>query len=98
MKEVISVISYTKITIFESLINILVKEWNFSWPIVSHKLRVYCFLSIAIVLEKKEFAVVESSLSLNGIPTASLIKLVFPVPDSPTKITFISSSMFLFLF
>ena len=35
---------YTKITIFESWKNNFVKEWNFSSPAVSHKLKVYVFL------------------------------------------------------
>ena len=69
----------------------MVRERNFSWPIVSHKLRTYSFGPIVTFLDEKEFAVVDSKLSLNGKPIVALIKLVFPVPDSPTKIIFISS-------
>ena len=65
---------------------------------MSHKFTVYSLLPIVIFFGTKEFVAVESKCSLNWRPIDVFIKLVFPVADSPIKITLLSSSIFLILF
>jgi hypothetical protein len=79
-------ISYTKITISVPWKNNFANCLYFSCPAVSHILIRYFFESISIYFFIKLLVIDGTSLGLNLPPPAIFIKLVFPTPDSPSKI------------
>ena len=78
--------SYTKMTIFDLLINILLNERNFSWPAVSQNASLIFLPLISIVLYSLSPPIVDCISWLKVFDMYCLINDVFPTEDSPINV------------